>query len=189
VHVAARDAAKAARKKSMAARHRALAALHTRVAAVALQAVAAHGIHVATRFVENQSSLLHNDQQNVAPVAAHQHGDRRLDHPERERATRDVGQALGRNPCPIVVPCHRVLAAGNKPGGFSANGGATGWLGTVTAYLGHGTPLFMVLYAALIIFFTFFFNTIVMRSHYNNLFQNFFSWFIFFTVNHDSPIT
>ena len=37
--------------------------------------------------------------------------------------TRDVGQALGRNPCPIVVPCHRVLAAGNKPGGFSARGG------------------------------------------------------------------
>ena len=36
---------------------------------------------------------------------------------------RDVGQALGRNPCPIVVPCHRVLAAGNKPGGFSARGG------------------------------------------------------------------
>jgi methylated-DNA-[protein]-cysteine S-methyltransferase len=37
--------------------------------------------------------------------------------------SRDVGQALGRNPCPIVVPCHRVLAAGNKPGGFSAKGG------------------------------------------------------------------
>jgi methylated-DNA-[protein]-cysteine S-methyltransferase len=37
--------------------------------------------------------------------------------------SRDVGQALGRNPCPIVVPCHRVLAAGKKPGGFSANGG------------------------------------------------------------------
>jgi methylated-DNA-[protein]-cysteine S-methyltransferase len=37
--------------------------------------------------------------------------------------SRDVGQALGRNPCPIVVPCHRVLAAGAKPGGFSANGG------------------------------------------------------------------
>ncbi len=36
---------------------------------------------------------------------------------------REVGQALGRNPCPIVVPCHRVLAAGDKPGGFSANGG------------------------------------------------------------------
>ncbi|MDE2063849.1 MAG: methylated-DNA--[protein]-cysteine S-methyltransferase [Bradyrhizobium sp.] len=37
--------------------------------------------------------------------------------------SRDVGQALGRNPCPIVVPCHRVLAAGRKPGGFSARGG------------------------------------------------------------------
>ena len=37
--------------------------------------------------------------------------------------SRDVGQALGHNPCPVVVPCHRVLAAGGKPGGFSANGG------------------------------------------------------------------
>jgi methylated-DNA-[protein]-cysteine S-methyltransferase len=36
---------------------------------------------------------------------------------------RDVGQALGQNPCPIVVPCHRVLAAGGKSGGFSAVGG------------------------------------------------------------------
>lgn len=34
-----------------------------------------------------------------------------------------VGQALGRNPFPIVVPCHRVLAAGGKMGGFSAPGG------------------------------------------------------------------
>ncbi len=36
---------------------------------------------------------------------------------------RDVGQALARNPFPIVVPCHRVLAAGGKLGGFSARGG------------------------------------------------------------------
>ncbi len=36
---------------------------------------------------------------------------------------RDVGQALGDNPCPLVMPCHRVLAAGGKPGGFSASGG------------------------------------------------------------------
>jgi len=33
---------------------------------------------------------------------------------------RDVGEAMGRNPMPIVIPCHRVLAAGNKLGGFSA---------------------------------------------------------------------
>jgi methylated-DNA-[protein]-cysteine S-methyltransferase len=36
---------------------------------------------------------------------------------------RDVGQALGQNPFPIVVPCHRVVAAGGKTGGFSARGG------------------------------------------------------------------
>lgn len=34
-----------------------------------------------------------------------------------------VGQALGRNPFPIVVPCHRVLGAGGKLTGFSAPGG------------------------------------------------------------------
>ncbi|MBA3592826.1 MAG: methylated-DNA--[protein]-cysteine S-methyltransferase [Polaromonas sp.] len=38
-------------------------------------------------------------------------------------AARAVGQALGRNPFAPVVPCHRVLAAGAKPGGFSASGG------------------------------------------------------------------
>lgn len=38
-------------------------------------------------------------------------------------AARAVGQALGRNPFAPVVPCHRVLAAGDKPGGFSASGG------------------------------------------------------------------
>jgi methylated-DNA-[protein]-cysteine S-methyltransferase len=36
---------------------------------------------------------------------------------------RDVGEAMGKNPMPIVIPCHRVLAAGGKPGGFSAYGG------------------------------------------------------------------
>jgi methylated-DNA-[protein]-cysteine S-methyltransferase len=42
-------------------------------------------------------------------------GDRQL--------ARAVGQALGCNPFAPVVPCHRVLAAGGKPGGFSASGG------------------------------------------------------------------
>lgn len=37
---------------------------------------------------------------------------------------REVGAALGHNPWPIVVPCHRVTAAGGKLGGFSARGGA-----------------------------------------------------------------
>ncbi|WP_084010761.1 methylated-DNA--[protein]-cysteine S-methyltransferase [Pseudofrankia sp. DC12] len=39
-------------------------------------------------------------------------------------AAQAVGQALGRNPVPIIVPCHRVLAAGGALGGFSAPGGA-----------------------------------------------------------------
>ena len=38
-------------------------------------------------------------------------------------SARAVGQALGRNPFAVVVPCHRVLAANGKIGGFSANGG------------------------------------------------------------------
>ncbi|HEY7800958.1 MAG TPA: methylated-DNA--[protein]-cysteine S-methyltransferase [Hyphomonadaceae bacterium] len=37
---------------------------------------------------------------------------------------RDVGAALGKNPWPIIVPCHRVTAAGGKLGGFTARGGA-----------------------------------------------------------------
>ena len=38
-------------------------------------------------------------------------------------AARAVGQALGRNPFAVIVPCHRVTAAGGKTGGFSASGG------------------------------------------------------------------
>src|SRR5262249_5526702 len=36
---------------------------------------------------------------------------------------RDVGQALGQNPIPLIIPCHRVLAASGKTGGLSAPGG------------------------------------------------------------------
>lgn len=39
-------------------------------------------------------------------------------------SARAVGRAMGRNPFPIVVPCHRVVAAAGRTGGFSANGGA-----------------------------------------------------------------
>lgn len=39
-------------------------------------------------------------------------------------AARDVGQAMAHNPVPLIIPCHRVLAAGGKIGGFSAPGGA-----------------------------------------------------------------
>jgi len=36
---------------------------------------------------------------------------------------RDVARALAENPVPIIVPCHRVVAADGKAGGFSAPGG------------------------------------------------------------------
>jgi methylated-DNA-[protein]-cysteine S-methyltransferase len=37
---------------------------------------------------------------------------------------RDVGQAMAKNPVALIIPCHRVLAAGGKIGGFSAPGGS-----------------------------------------------------------------
>ena len=58
----------------------------------------------------------------IPPGATLSYGDvaARLGAPAEARA---VGQALGQNPFPLVVPCHRVLAAGGKVGGFSAHGG------------------------------------------------------------------
>lgn len=59
----------------------------------------------------------------IPPGATQSYGEiaTRLGAPGSARA---VGQALGRNPFAIVVPCHRVTAAGGRLGGFSANGGA-----------------------------------------------------------------
>ena len=58
----------------------------------------------------------------IPPGATLSYGEiaNRLGDPGSARA---VGQALGRNPFVIVVPCHRVLAASGKTGGFSAPGG------------------------------------------------------------------
>jgi methylated-DNA-[protein]-cysteine S-methyltransferase len=58
---------------------------------------------------------------------------------------RDVGQALGQNPFAIIVPCHRVLAANGKVGGFSARGGIRTKLRLISSERagGHGAlPLF-----------------------------------------------
>jgi methylated-DNA-[protein]-cysteine S-methyltransferase len=59
-------------------------------------------------------------------------------------AARAVGQAMGRNPIPLIIPCHRVLASGRKIGGFSAFGGAvtkTRLLALEGVHLDEGTPL------------------------------------------------
>ena len=58
---------------------------------------------------------------------------------------RAVGQALGRNPWPIVVPCHRVTAADGRIGGFSAPGGTDTKLRLLEiegALRAEGLPLF-----------------------------------------------
>jgi methylated-DNA-[protein]-cysteine S-methyltransferase len=67
---------------------------------------------------------------------------RRIGQPGGGRA---VGQALGRNPFPIVVPCHRVLGADGKVGGFSAPGGRATKLRLLSiegAHLGENPTLF-----------------------------------------------
>jgi methylated-DNA-[protein]-cysteine S-methyltransferase len=61
---------------------------------------------------------------NIAPGRTRTYGEVAALCGDRQ-AARAVGQAMARNPFPIIVPCHRVLAAGGKSGGFSANGGVT----------------------------------------------------------------
>lgn len=58
----------------------------------------------------------------IAPGQTRTYGEiaRAIGDPDGARA---VGQALGRNPFPLVVPCHRVVGAGDKLVGFSATGG------------------------------------------------------------------
>jgi methylated-DNA-[protein]-cysteine S-methyltransferase len=59
----------------------------------------------------------------IAPGQTRTYGDIATELGNRQLA-RAVGQALGFNPFAPVIPCHRVLAAGQRPGGFSAHGGA-----------------------------------------------------------------
>jgi methylated-DNA-[protein]-cysteine S-methyltransferase len=59
----------------------------------------------------------------------------------RPGAARDVAAALARNPFAIVVPCHRIVAANGKLGGFSAAGGVKTKLELLAIELDAG-PLF-----------------------------------------------
>jgi len=80
----------------------------------------------------------------IPPGSTRTYGDVALELGDVKLA-RAVGQALGHNPFAPVVPCHRVLAAGNRPGGFSATGGAATklrMLGIEGAVLSDTLPLF-----------------------------------------------
>lgn len=59
----------------------------------------------------------------IPPGATMTYGEIAVTLGEEPQAARDVGQALGENPIPIIIPCHRVLAANGKPGGYSGSGG------------------------------------------------------------------
>ena len=81
----------------------------------------------------------------IAPGATLTYGEiaARLD--AAPESARDVGRALARNPFSIIVPCHRVVAAGGKAGGFSARGGVATKLRLLAIERSHGAsalPLF-----------------------------------------------
>jgi methylated-DNA-[protein]-cysteine S-methyltransferase len=80
------------------------------------------GIAIDMERVPEFHRRVYDVARTIPPGATLSYGDiaTRLGAPGSARA---VGQALGRNPFPIVVPCHRVLASNGKMGGFSANGG------------------------------------------------------------------
>jgi methylated-DNA-[protein]-cysteine S-methyltransferase len=76
----------------------------------------------------------------IAPGRTATYGDiaKRIGRPGQAR---EVGVALARNPFAIVVPCHRVVAANGKTGGFSAGGGVDTKLKLLSIEGGYG-PLF-----------------------------------------------
>ena len=80
------------------------------------------GIELDLRAVPSFNAAVYRVARTIPPGETLTYGEiaGRLNDPDAARA---VGQALGANPIPIIVPCHRVLAAGGRAGGFSAPGG------------------------------------------------------------------
>lgn len=80
------------------------------------------GVPLDMRHVPEFNRRVYEIARTIAPGSTITYGDlaARLGDPG---AARDVGKALGQNPFPIVVPCHRVLAAGGRAGGFSGGSG------------------------------------------------------------------
>ena len=92
------------------------------VAVVSGEARDLTGVRIDTDGIADFHRRVYDIARTIPPGAtltygeiAEQLGDRLL--------ARDVGAALSQNPWPIIVPCHRVLGAGGKSGGFSAPGG------------------------------------------------------------------
>ena len=75
-------------------------------------------ISIMTEF--QQQVLKATQQIPRGKIATYMDIARRIGNP---KAVRAVGQALGRNPIPIVIPCHRVIASNGTLGGYSGGGG------------------------------------------------------------------
>jgi methylated-DNA-[protein]-cysteine S-methyltransferase len=75
-----------------------------------------NGVHAFERSVYAAARAIPFGETRTYGALAAQVGD--------PQAAQAVGQALGRNPWPIIVPCHRITAADGRTGGFSAPGGA-----------------------------------------------------------------
>jgi methylated-DNA-[protein]-cysteine S-methyltransferase len=82
------------------------------------------GVPVDLRGVDDFRQAIYGAARQLAFGETTTYGElaKRAGHPGLPRET---GQALGANPVPLVIPCHRILAAGGKIGGFSAPGGST----------------------------------------------------------------
>jgi methylated-DNA-[protein]-cysteine S-methyltransferase len=79
-------------------------------------------IQLDMRRVNQFNARVYDTARAIPPGQTRTYGEiaRAIGDPDGARA---VGQALGRNPWAIIVPCHRVVGANDKLVGFSANGG------------------------------------------------------------------
>ena len=91
-----------------------------------------------------------------------------IQYPKRQVGARMFGGESSHLPMKLnasgVIPpifASSLLLMPTTLAGFAASGGGPAWLTTVTALLGHGQPLYMVLYVALIVFFCFFYTAVV----------------------------
>ena len=86
------------------------------------EAVDLNGVALDDRGVPDFNRRVYAIARGIAPGATLSYGEIAERLGDRSLA-RDVAQALAQNPFPLIVPCHRVLAANGKMGGFSAPGG------------------------------------------------------------------
>ena len=92
------------------------------VAVMAGKARDLRGVPIDDRAVDPFRRSVYAATRDIAPGTTRSYGEvaRAIGYPD---GARDVGAALARNPFPIVVPCHRVVAANGALTGFSAPGG------------------------------------------------------------------